>query len=583
MKSLKKFFALALALALCFVMALPAMATDTEPPAVGGEPDTNTEYSLTMSNPLEGHSYTVYQVFTGDVAMEDGKLILSNAKYGQSYGTKGEAVPDSVMKDFAEGGKYANNASLFASDIMGKLSNPVIKDWEGETVPVAPGYYIIIDNDDNVDEDGNPVAGDAVSPVMVEVVGPTTIKQKATTTTFDKTTDSDADKDDDHNASHQIGEVFPFYLTATVPVDNLLKYETYKLIFHDTMGKGYTFSKGFGLSVTGTKDEKEANLVSSFDGFENKFDGDDGITLTRTDGENQTFDGEQGISFDITVDDLIALVGGEDTIKGLDVGSSIEVKFTYYVFLNENCIILNQTGTAVPNNVNTGWLDYPREPGSDEVGTTPKVDVTTFTFNLDAEKVDGEGNPLAGAGFTLYEVVEGERTPLEIYSDKKGNYFVWNEETADKITEKGYEAVENNEIITTGDANNLLIQGLKPGTYILSETTVPAGYNRAKDIQIVVTATEYIDEDGISKVALTVKKTYIETLDDNNKPITGPEDDSNVAGDENTTAFNVVNNKGTLLPSTGGIGTTIFYAVGGVLVVGAGVLLIVKKRLGSKG
>ncbi|MCI8395416.1 MAG: LPXTG cell wall anchor domain-containing protein, partial [Acutalibacter sp.] len=125
-----------------------------------------------------------------------------------------------------------------------------------------------------------------------------------------------------------------------------------------------------------------------------------------------------------------------------------------------------------------------------------------------------------------------------------------------------------------------VFNGLGPGNYILSETTVPeGGYNRSADILITVTEGE--KNPTTHTITCIVDKKYIGNEDVTDEDADKLNNDAPVVGDG--AAIQVVNKTGTLLPSTGGIGTTIFYAVGAALVVGAGILLFVKKRMGSKG
>ena len=99
------------------------------------------------------------------------------------------------------------------------------------------------------------------------------------------------------------------------------------------------------------------------------------------------------------------------------------------------------------------------------------------------------------------------------------------------------------------------IKGLDAGKYVLKETTVPGGFNKCEDVNIIVKASHYEIPEGTSSYTM-------------------------ISSD--STMTNAVNNKsGSTLPSTGGIGTTIFYVVGVILMLGAGVLLVTKKRMSS--
>ncbi len=168
-------------------------------------------------------------------------------------------------------------------------------------------------------------------------------------------------------------------------------------------------------------------------------------------------------------------------------------------------------------NPNTAKLEYINETTTEY---TPEDIVITYTTKLVVDKVDGEGKPLTGAEFTLTDANNNKYTATV---SEDGTVFTWT--------------------------------GLKEGTYTLEETKVPAGYNKAENVTIEIECTE---PDEVKSAADTA--TWV--------------DSSN--GIYETTVKNLT---GSLLPETGGIGTTIFYIVGALLVVGAAVLLISKKRM----
>lgn len=555
MKSLKKFFALALALALCFVMALPAMATEGEvsPPVSATEKTT-----LEIKDNKFGHTYTIYQVFTGDVSTNDaGERILSNVKYGSaSVGKEGQPVPDSELKEFTEAtGKYYQDANKFVKENIANLE-AFMTEWKGTATEVMPGYYIIVDENKEETE-----AGEADSAYIVQVVGPTAVAPKTTVPELDKTTDSDKSKyqttleeaagDATDKYGHKIGEVFPFDLKASIPVEYLSKFDTYKLVFHDEMSEGLTFKEGFTVKVG----ETELN--------DNQYE-----VASENFNDDNTLVDVAGAGFTLTIDDIISIVGKDN----IPQTGNILVTVHYTAYLNEKSLVCD---TDVNGNTNSAHLEFSRDPNNeDEMGTTPPDVVTIFTFDLDGLKTDGDGNALAGAGFTLYDE---ENNVIPLYKDKEtGKYFVWEASEKNPVPET-FEHVETDEI-RSDDKGDFIINGLKPGKYILKETTVPTGFNKAPDMEITVTVEEYVENtDGTVTPKLNVSKKYIITDG------VGDVDTDTQQGDSDNTNVTIVNKKGTLLPSTGGIGTTIFYAVGGVLVVGAGVLLIVKKRLGSKG
>ncbi|WP_288806633.1 SpaA isopeptide-forming pilin-related protein, partial [uncultured Streptococcus sp.] len=169
--------------------------------------------------------------------------------------------------------------------------------------------------------------------------------------------------------------------------------------------------------------------------------------------------------------------------------------------------------------------------------------VIVFTYKVVVNKVDQDGAALPGAGFTLYKKVNGEWTAVKTIS-------------ADEAT-----AAENSD-----KKNIFTFSGLDDGDYKLSETTTPNGYNTIDDVEFTVTADHDITSDSPALNSVTGTGSLEFT--------------SNTTAGSLTT--DVVNKKGSVLPSTGGMGTTILYVVGTILVLAAGILLVTKKRMDAK-
>lgn len=167
---------------------------------------------------------------------------------------------------------------------------------------------------------------------------------------------------------------------------------------------------------------------------------------------------------------------------------------------------------------------------------------TVYNFDFTLNKVDGSQEKLDGAEFKL--------------KDEEGNYikFVRNATDGYKVaTSEQKETADATDIITVGTAK---IDGLAAGTYWLEEVKAPAGYNLLQnDVKVVIEQTE----GNVAVVKMLDEKDELQPLRDLN--------------------VKIVNLAGTELPSTGGIGTTIFYVVGGILVAAAVVLLVTKKRM----
>ena len=236
-----------------------------------------------------------------------------------------------------------------------------------------------------------------------------------------------------------------------------------------------------------------------------------------------------------------------DDVKALGAGNSSVITVDYTATLNQNAV-LGSAGN--PNKVKLEYSNNPNksETGNNETGETPEDVVIVFTYELDTTKVDGEDNTkkLNGAEFKL--------------KNAAGKWAIVN--TEGKVT--GWSDTEEGGSTLTSDANGLFkVIGLDEGAYYLKETKAPDGYNLLKnEIAVVITAT--IDDETRTLTNLAV------TAD--NKPGTG-NTSTGIA------VITIANNKGSTLPETGGIGTTIFYTVGGILVLVAVVLLVTKKRM----
>ena len=242
-----------------------------------------------------------------------------------------------------------------------------------------------------------------------------------------------------------------------------------------------------------------------------------------------------GCTFEVKFTNLKELTDVEVT-----AGSIITVE--YDSELNENA----KVGTA-EGNVNEGKLEYSNNPNSDqggEKGNTPWDDVIVFTYKVVVNKYANsavEGNELAGAEFKLEKVLKDGNTK-EIGNAK------------------------------TNNGTTFTFTGLDDGDYILTETTTPEGYNTIDPIHFTVTADHKIEWNGEAKDTLFGENAFGGNATTGDIQFTATTTDG-------TLSTNVVNKSGVTLPSTGGVGTTMFYAIGGVLMAGAGILLVTRKRM----
>lgn len=224
--------------------------------------------------------------------------------------------------------------------------------------------------------------------------------------------------------------------------------------------------------------------------------------------------------------------------EGLDLNDGATITVTYTAHLNDKAYV--NTGSGSTENKNSVQLQYSNNPRPGEYwGTTPKSEVYVFTYQLNNTKRQNtvDGPALAGAGFKLYSDAECNN---EVGLYQEGEFYYPIKDAT------GKKAVE----MISGENGQFNVKGLDAGTYYLKETITPAGY----------------DTCGVTPV--TIKADH------------SGNDHVNLEGSNLT----IVNKKagGITLPSTGGIGTTLFYVVGGGLMVAAIVLLVTKKRMENK-
>lgn len=238
-------------------------------------------------------------------------------------------------------------------------------------------------------------------------------------------------------------------------------------------------------------------------------------------------------TFDVVFDNL-------KTITDVRADSKITVEYT--ATLNDKAVLGNQ------GNVNTAHLEFSNNPnkvhsgsGKPETGNTPDDSVIVFTYQVVVNKTKANGDALSGAEFTLEKVhKDGTKTSIT--------------------------AVKSN-----GDTT-FTFKGLDDGDYILTETKTPPTYNTIEPIRFTVTADHKITWNGEARDAI------LTSLSGN---VTSGTADFMPDKTEGSLTTNVVNQSGATLPGTGGIGTTIFYVIGGLLMAAAAVLLITKKRMNS--
>lgn len=491
-----------------------------------------TAFAATVTVPSDGilkdHTFTAYQIFSGreesgilsDVQWGSGIIstaFLAALKDNTAFGDKFDACTDAAAVAEVLSANTAF-ADAFAKLAYAHKSGTGTALTSGENT-LADGYYLIVDTTANVGEGG------AYNAALLQVVGNITIRAKTDAPTVEKkvlegNTYQDA-------ADYNIGDAVPFRLIGSVP--DMSRYDTYKYIFHDTLSTGLTLNADT-ISVYVASDNAGADKVEITTGWTKAVSG-------------QTF----AVSFA----DL-------KTVTGVSQGKYIIVEYT--ATLNQNAEI------GLSGNSNKVYLEYSNKPdqsgsGENNTGNTPEDEVLVFTYELDTTKVDGcdTATKLQDAKFVL---LNSDGTKVATISD--GKFSGWT--NVPNAGDNGEISWPETSVLTSNENGLFTVTGLDAGTYKLREIVAPAGYNLLKnDIDVVITATIAAGNDG--KTTLT------------NLAVTA--DGTAGAGVVNSgiVGITVANNKGATLPETGGIGTTIFYTVGGILVLVAVVLLVTKKRM----
>jgi fimbrial isopeptide formation D2 family protein/LPXTG-motif cell wall-anchored protein len=342
------------------------------------------------------------------------------------------------------------------------------------------------------------------------------------------------------SADYDIGDEVPFQLTATLPSD-YATYKQYKLVFHDNLEDDAfgTIStdkvKVYYQPATGDRVEITTGVTKSIS--------------NNTDTFTATYDStDKDCDLEVTIANLKG-------IEGISPAAGDKIVVEYTATLGDNAH-LGATG-----NWNCGYLEYSNNPyyaggvgGTEITSKTPEDQVVAFTYQLVVNKVDASENALAGAGFTLYKYVlsaQEDSNDTNTTGDDNGAYVMIKQ-------------------IDAGEATRFTFTGLDDGKYKLVESKTPVGFNTINPMTFTISATHEDDAAAPKLLTLTVSDLDGATVEE-----TGEEGSKTLTGNISAT---VKNSSGASLPSTGGIGTTVFYVTGGVLVAGAGVLLITKKR-----
>lgn len=525
-KAIKKLLAALLAVAMVCAMAIPAFAYN---PGETKE-DLNTK-----------HDYGAFQIFEGVISKDNETL--SDVNWGRNI-TEPDIFLAKLKEDPTIGGKFETDFT--AQDVLAVISKwhdsddnsiafarvvchylypdananptPVATDHTGGINIPKSGYYLIVDTSTFSDDDFYHAYNSFFLLNVPQTPYVVLVNHKVVKPTVEKEVYDNND----------IGSTGGWGSSADHAINEPFQFRLIaKLPASENNGRAYDYYKEYAVCFTDTLS----------DGI--TFDKLDTVEITNGDGStpqeitegNYTLKRNDPQSITLSIDDV------KTCVPDLNKGATITV--TYTAHLNEKAYV-NTVGGGTDNK-NSVYLEYSNNPRiSTSLDHTPESEVCVYTYQLNNTKYrdeDKPGNELEGAGFRLYSD-EACNNEIKLKKNNDGTY------SRDFSTgASGVEMISDNK----GQFN---VKGLDAGTYYLKETTPPKDYNACADKEIVISATHDVNHVSLS-------------------------------GNLSTTIINKKDG-GITLPSTGGIGTTIFYVVGGGLMVAAIVLLVTKKRMENK-
>jgi len=575
MKRTKKFASLLLALVMVLSMAFTASAA---------------VHSVTI-NPADGdtatHTYGAYQIFAGSTT-NDPKV--ENITFGSAItGKENEFITTlqgisgtTAFDDLSETSTAAQvagaisayttvhdsaEAKTLAATIGAfiKAQGITASETAAQTFDsLEEGYYFFKDEANPDDGEATDDAYGASTRFILDVVGDMTVTAKASVPQVEKKVDDKVDSSNGEDstswaddADYDIGDIVPYKIVGTVS-STIGDYTKYSYKFVDTMTDGLEYFTDNDTYVTKVYmfDTKDAADAAGAATDANGTDVTEHFTITGS-GQNLTVEAKD--------------TNGLKDIEGV-TGTSAFVVY-YYAKVTSNAV-MGSAGN--PNDVYLEFSNNPNAGGEGETGTTPKDTAIVFTYNVVVNKTEKDTNsteenatkPLTGADFMLYKKYTIENANAEGKTAATMPTAGIKEEQWD--LEDGYIWVEVKGPVKSakdGIADSVFtFNHIDDGEYMIVETVTPAGYNSIDPQKFTVSAKHENEE--LTELSGTPATGAVITL----------------TGTLNTGALStdVLNNSGTQLPSTGGMGTTIFYIVGSVLLVGAAILLITKKRMSAE-
>ena len=592
MKTAKRLLTAALAIVFTFMCALPAMADDTA-------------YTLTITNPEVGHTYEAYQIFagtfsTGTVKNEKNEDVtesyLSDINWGSGVITSGKdyaAMIDALKhtnpvlydngETLVEGVNDAtkvavalnNHNNAETADIFNEIVGGHLTDVFAEATATAdgkmvfenltPGYYLVKDKDNSLAGKDN----QSYTKYLVKLVDSTEISVKSQSMSLKKFIVKGNDKVKANNAA--MGEKVNYRLeTVTSKMDG---YESpYTYIIHDELDEGLTFNQDVVVKIGKDADLDKNEVYAAANvkvAYSTAANGKYSETMPEVPENGKLY-------IRITVNNLV-----ENSKQDMNV------LVTYSATVNNKAVI----GTKP--NTNTAYLEYSNNPNQSQgnnipTSTTPAEHVYTYVAGFEISKVSPADKLLPGAQFMIEGTDGTTITKLNVigYSfkeDDDGKYYNVNNSyttaTQDNYVGKKYVAEygtiekDGSQVVgMTSDKDEtvgtLRFNGLKEGTYTITEVLAPTGYKKLdKPITVKI---DWIAP-NLENDETECKWTYDDVSREEEGVVTPTKTDNS--------HYKIVNRHGLTLPFTGGEGANLLAGLGLALMAAAvAAILYIKRR-----
>lgn len=541
-----------------------------------------------------------YPAFTALVSDEGGTTVYSTdaADVAEAIGTIGDKIDATVLSSLIA--RFIADNDIHPIKTAGRTSGAE----QVALTELPDGYYFIEDT----------VASGvtqpyAVSKYILQLLSDVTLKSKTEVPSSNKKVDdkNDSSTSEDavtwqDSADYDVGDTIPYKLTAFIPVNVFDTYDWYNLAFYDDMCDALDFNsdaKVTAYQIAGAIPEN--GRITR----EDRINGT-ALYLEDVDIDAETAIGDSsytnGNKYRFDLGNMLAYDGGtNDYYLDLDshpldaTAAYVVVEVAYTATLNNNAKI-NAAG-----NPNKSHIEFSNNPNDNtDKGRTPDDVVTVFTFKAVINKVDGNNQPLNTADFRFDKLLASYKVTADDVENKvyivdgtkkylldkpeDGKVYVKTSKGSIIKVEESEKTSNGNTVVPltviaaddpltnvyvtipldhAASTNVFMTHKIDAGTYQITETVTPVGYNPIEPFALELQATH---DETADEPKLTVVSAQGWTLNDN------------LETDTYTVTKNVINRSGNVLPSTGGVGTTLFYVFGSMLVIAAAVYFVTKKR-----